>query len=185
MKREDILVYLTVDKIYLYLLNSKKEYVESLDTSPFFKFGEISNVEYLTAVMTKIVSKMNFGLYYLKPNLHVLYNDVCSCDIKFLYRSAFAPLGYNKINFVRLTKLARSIKDHDNLVIGEGNYYTLVKRGEKVSSIKDIDFEPIILGASDKKHIHYSDEDIIWKSFKSCFTNKSSYDIIDIGDDVC
>lgn len=185
MKREEILFYLSTGKIHVYLVKNKKEYIETLDTSLFFKLGEISNVVRCSEAITKLLSKMNFGLYYLKPNITVLYNDVCSADTKFLYRSVLETLGYNNLNFVPLTKLAKKIGKGKNLVVSDGDYYTLVNRGEKSMSLDSVDFDPIILGKTDKSHVHYSDVDIIWKAFKSYFTNDKSYDMIDVGDDEC
>lgn len=156
-----------------------------LDTSLFFKYGEISNVNTCSEAITKIMAKMNFGLYYLKPNIIVLYNDVCSADAKFLYKSVLESIGYNKLSFVPLTKLVKRIGKGKNLVVCDGDYYTLVNRGEKCMSLESIDFDPIILGKNDDSHVHYSDGDIVWKSFKTYFTNKQSYDMIGVGDDEC
>lgn len=183
MKREEILFYLASNKIYMYLINCKKEYIYDIDTSLFFRLGEISDVYHCSIAIAKILSKMNFGFNYLKPNIKVLYNDICSCDIKFLYESALLPIGYNRIDFVPLTKLVKKIRKDEDLVVSDGDYYTLVNRGEKLMSLNNIDFDPVILGKADTKHIHYSDLDIVWKTFKSHFTNRKSYDIIDIGDD--
>lgn len=167
----------------MYLINGKREYIFDVDTSLFFKFGEISHVYRCSETIAKILSKMNFGLHYLKPDVKVLYNDVCSCDAKFLYENALAVLGYNRIDFIPMTKLAKKIRKADNLVIFDGECYTLVNRGEKCMTLDSLDFDPIILGKTDKSHIHYSDLDILWKTFKSCFTNKESCDIIEVGDD--
>lgn len=183
MKREEILFYITTDIIHIYLKNANKEYLEKIDTSLFFKLGEISDVDRCSEAITKLTSKMNFGLYYLKPNVYVLYNDVCSCDIKFLYRSSLQALGYNRLNFVPLTRLTSKIHEKKNLVVRDGNYYILIDRGEKRMSLESLDFDPIIIGEANDHHVHYADRDILWKTFKTYFTNKKSYDIMDVGDD--
>lgn len=185
MKRESILFYMATGKIYLYLLNSKKEYKFKTDTSLFFECGEISNVARCRDAITKIMTKMHFGIYYLKPNFTVLYNDVCWGDTKFLYRTVLDVIGFNEIKFVPLSKLISKIRDDENLVVSDGDYYTLPKRGEKMKSLKSLEFEPIMIGKKDDKHVHYADIDIIYGTFKSCFTKGSNYDMIDVGDDEC
>lgn len=185
MKRESILFYLKSNKIYFYLMNSKKEYVECLDTSLFFKYGEISNVRLCIEAITKLVEKMNLGLYYLKPNITVLYNDVCYADAKFIYRSVLDTIGYNKIDFVPITKLAAKIKDDKNVVISDGDYYILVKSRRRVDSLNSLDWDPVVIGSVDDKYVHFADEEIIYKTFKSCFTKGGNYDIMVVGDDEC
>ena len=184
MKREEILFYLTGEGIHFYLSKNKRDLSSQKDTSLFFKYGEISNVKRCAAEIAKIVAKMNFGLYYLKPNVYVLYNDVCACDAKYLYRGCLAPLGANKLFFVSLVEFVKKIRNDKKLVIADKGYYTLVERREKCKSLQNLDFEPIVIGETGEDVIHYADKDVIWKTFKSCFTNGENYDIMDIGDDV-
>ncbi len=183
MKREDILLYMTSKKTYVYLKRSDKEYILDEDTSLFFKLGEISNEKMCEDFFTEISSKMNFGLYYLKPDITVLYNDVCSCDLKFLYSCALRGFNYNLIDFVPLSKVVKIIRDDDNTVVFDDNYYTLIGRGEKSVNESSIDFDPVFIGKKGTDHIHYADEDLIWTTFKSHFTKRRRYDIIDVGDD--
>lgn len=183
MKRETILFYLSTNSMRLYLVRSKKEYVLKEDTSLFFKYGEIKNVELGRKYLSKIISKLKFGLYYLKPDLVVLYNDVCSCDNEFLYRGLLEEIDANGIKFVPLTKIAMDIRDDENLVVADGDYYTLLNRREKVNSLDSLGFEPVIIGEKDDNYIHFSDDSIIWNKFKSCFTKDETYDIMEVGDD--
>ena len=80
MKREDILFYMQGGKINIYLVNSKKEIVKKVDTSPFFKFGNISNVEKFSDTIHSFIGELHIGI--MKPNLTVLYNDNTTSDIK-------------------------------------------------------------------------------------------------------
>lgn len=183
MKREEILFYLTDGKIIFYQVHNRREYVYLVDTSLFLKWGEISDVERLTSTVARLSAKLNLGLFYLKPNVTVLYNDVCHCDIKFLYKSALMPIGYNRISFIPISKIVKMIKDSDNLVLSSADCFTLINRKIKVASIEELDFEPVVIGKCDNKHVHFSSEDIIFKTFKSCFTKNGKYGIMEAGDD--
>lgn len=183
MRREEILIFLATDKLYIYSVSAKKEKIIDLDTSQFFRFGEISNLEKCEKMFSENLSKMDFKTFYLKPNFVILYNDVAYGDTKYLYRSLFRNIEFNSLAFVPLSRVARRINKSDNLVIFDKNYYTLVARGEKVKSEEDIMFEPILIGKSDTEHIHYSDTTILWKEFKTYFTKSQIYDKIDVGDD--
>lgn len=183
MKREEILFYLREGCITLYQVGNRREYIYKVDTSLFFKWGEISDVNVLQEIVGKLVTKLNLGLFYLKPNVVVLYNDVCMCDIKFLYKSALLPLGYNRVSFVPLSKVARMVKETDALVVSEGDCYTFIKDRYKQASLDGCGFEPIVIGKCEGDHIHFADEDIVFKTFKSCFTKRGKYDIIELGDD--
>lgn len=182
MKREEILLYMSAEKTYIYLRQTKKEYILDEDTSLFFNLGEISNERLCEDYFAEISTKMSFGPYYLKPNIIVLYNDVCSCDLKFLYRCALRGFNYNRVDFVPLTRVAKIIRDEPNVVVFDKNYYTLVGRGEKTLNDSTIDFEPVLIGKTSPEHVHYSDEQIVWSTFKSYFTNRRRYDIIEVGD---
>jgi len=185
MKREAILFYLSTDKLRLYRTRGKQEEVFEIDTSLFFEFGEISNVQKCARVLTKYLARMHFGPVYLKPDFIVLYNDVSHSDIKFLYRAVLGEMEANSIKFVPLTRVAKSIRDDENLVLFDKNYYTLVNRGEKLMNLETIDFEPVLIGNEDTSHLHYSEEDIVWRTFKSHFTNLVNCDNMDVGDDEC
>lgn len=185
MKREDILLYLSTDKINIYLYKAKREYTFDVDTSLFFEWGEIKNVELCREALTEILTKIDFGHRYLKPHVYVLYNDICHCDLKFLYEYALEVLDYSKIDFVPLTKLVKVMKEDSNFVVFDKNYYTNLKRGEKSVSAKVIDKDSIIIGDNKTRHIHYAGEDVIFKTFKTYFTNQKSYGIMNVGDDEC
>lgn len=183
MRREEMLVFLATDKLYIYSSSAKKEKIIDLDTSQFFQFGEISDVDKCEKIFSENLAKLDFKSFYLKSNYIILYNDITYCDIKFLYKSLFRNIEFNKIAFVPMSRVARRINKSDNLVIFDKNYYTLVSRREKVKSEEDILFEPILIGKTDTDHIHYSDSSIIWKEFKTYFTNARNYDNMDVGDD--
>lgn len=183
MKREEILLYICTNEIKIYLVGTGKESIIEKDTSLFFKMGEISNVLLGEKVLTEILTKLSFSLFYLKPNITILYNDVCNADIKYLYRSLFRELNFNLIYFVPLTKLVKDCIKKKNIVVFDGDYYTDVDRGEKFMSEKCIEFEPVFIGKKDNIHTHYSDDNIIWNTFKSYFTNLRSCDKMDVGDD--
>lgn len=170
MKREEILYYMKEDKIYLFAVYSKKERVIELDTSSFFKFGEISDVRKLRKTISEILNKFSFGPIYMKPNLNILYNDVTNCDIKYLYENVFATQDFNKINFFCLTDIAKRINNSNNLVVFDKDYYTLINKKIKTTDKNIIDFDPILIGKKMSTCIHYSEENIIWNTFKSYFT---------------
>lgn len=183
MRREEILVFLATDKLYLYSNRSKKEKIIDLDTSHFFRHGEISNVSECEKVITEKLLKMDNRTTYLKPNYIILYNDVCWSDIKFLYRSVMRGVEYNSLKFVPITRVAKKINQSENLVIFDKNYYILVNRGERCMDITNVSFEPIMIGEANSLHVHYSDLDIVWRKFKTYFTNSEMYDNMDVGDD--
>ncbi len=164
LKRETILFYMTNNKIYLYRSLLKKENIIDTDTSTFFSFGEIKDVEECQKCLRKILSKINLSTIYLKPNFIVLYNDVCNSDIKFLYKEVLKVFDYNKVKFISLSVVTSKITHDENLVIFDHDYYTLVSKEKKLTR-EEFDFNPIMIGKSDNKYIHYSDIDIIWKKF--------------------
>ncbi len=172
MKREEILVYLSEGLIRVYMKNSKKEYSLKMDTSLFFKLGEISDVKSCRQAFEKISEKINFGLYYMRPKMIILYNDVCNSDIRFLYESSLAAFNYDEIKFVALSKLVNTISDAKNLVVADGECYTLIEKRVKVQSLEGIDFEPVLIGTQRGEFVHYSDSDIIWKQFKKIYSRK-------------
>lgn len=171
MKREKILFYLTNGRMIAYLTKSGVEHCEVLDTSSFFKLQEISDVKKCSSAIAKLVAKMNFGLYYLKPQVTVLYNDITSCDLKFLYEKSLEPFGASKIDFVPISELVKTLRPQEDTVISDGECYTILSKREKTEHLTSLDFEPIILGIKDTNFTHFADEDIIWKTFKTHFTN--------------
>ena len=183
MRREEILLYLTQDRINIYFVKAGRETIIDKDTSLFFEFGEISNERECEKVLTEILSKMNFSLFYLKPNLTILYNDVCKSDIRFLYRCSVREVNFNSIYFVPITKLVKNYIKKKNIVVFDKNYYTDIDSGEKFVSEELIDFEQIYIGKKDDKHSHYSESNILWETFKSYFTKIRTCDKMDVGDD--
>ncbi len=183
MKREEILLYITVNKIHIYLVSSDSLKIIEKDTSLFLKLGEISDVVKSGKVLTEILSKLNFSLFYLKPNITILYNDVCNADAKYLYRSAIRELNFNNVYFVALTKLVKDYIKKRNVVIFDTNYYTDIDRGEKYMDEASVDKDSILIGKKDGVHTHYANENIIWTTFKSYFTNLRTCDKMDVGDD--
>ena len=183
MKREEILFYMTVNKISIYLIEARSEKIIESDTSLFFKLGEISNVLECRKVVTEILSKLNFSFLYLKPNITILYNDVCNSDLKYLYKCVLRELNFNTIFFAPVRKLVKDYINKQNIVIFDENYYTDIDRGEKYLNLKCISFDPILIGKKDNVHKHYAKEDIIWSTFKTYFTNLRSCDKMDVGDD--
>lgn len=183
MKREEVLLYLSIGKVRLYFVNAKDEYIFEEDTSLFFEYGEISNEKLCEEFFLNISSRINLGFYYLKPNIHVLYNDICYSDSKFLYKCALRGLSYNKLDFVPISKLITKIRKKDEVIIFDENYYTLVGKKRKTKSLEGIDFEPIMIGSKQTDNIHYADLDILWNTMKTYFTKGQSYGIIEPGDD--
>lgn len=165
MKREEILVYISSEFIHLYLVNAKKEVIERFDNS-FFRYGEISDVEGLTIEINKAIGNHNIYTGLFKPMLHVLYNDVTNCDLKYLYKAVLSDFNYSDIRFYELSGLIHKINSDTRVVVYDKNYYTLVKKKCKVDNLDNIDFEPIVIGIDDKKNVHFSDKDIIWNQFK-------------------
>jgi hypothetical protein len=183
MKREEILFYLSNDKVRMYFLREEKDYTYEIDTSSFFKYGDIYNVELCDFAITEILTKINFSPFHLKPNLYVLYNNVSACDTKFLYSHALRSFNYNFIRFIPLTGIVKRIKSDQNIVVFDKNYYTLIDRGEKILTDSDIEIEEVLIGRRNPNHVHYSDDDIIWDTCKSYFTKEKKYDIMSVGDD--
>lgn len=171
MKREEVLFYLSTRKVHIYLVNSKKEIIEELDTSTFFKYGEISDTLKFSEEINKIFTKNNILNGILKPNLYVLYNDVCNCDLEFLYREGLSFLSYATIKFIGITNLLKSFKEKERLVLYDKNYFTIIYDGKKLNKIESLDFDPIYIGYNEANNLHYSDKDLIWETFKSHFTN--------------
>ena len=171
MKREEVLFYMTNDKIHVYLSNAKREIIEEVNTSTFFKYGEISDIEICREEISSFISRNNLIKGVLKPDLIVLYNDICNCDLEYLYKSVLAYFNYNEIKFLRLTNLVKNIKNYENIVIYDKDYYTIIGTKEKKKNLSDLDFLPIVIGEIDKDFLHFSDKNLIWNIFKTHFTN--------------
>lgn len=171
MKREEVLFYLTTGKIYLYLKNTKREIIEDIDTSTFFKYGEISSVEDFTNTINDFMNKKKIFTGIFKSNIYVLYNNITNCDLTFLYKSALNSMGFNNIEFISITKVLKTIGSFKRLVLCDEDYFTLIDKKEKVLNLNDITFEPILIGGNMGNFTHYADTDLIWNSFKSHFTN--------------
>lgn len=183
MKREDILLYLVDNKVYVYLTKRMHLEVEELDTSLFFEFGEIKNVHLCLETLNKLFSKLKLGTIRLKPNFIVLYNDVSHSDIKYLYRSVLQGIEFNSVSFAPLSEVVRMVHDSERVIFADKNYYTIFKDNVKTTSLEGLDFEPILIGEVSDEYLHYSEPDIIFDTFKSCFTKFISYDNMDVGDD--
>ena len=80
MKREVILFYIMNDKICIYLIKAKREIIKELDTSFFFKCGELLDVDKFSLERDKIIVEEKVLTRLLRPNLCVLYNDITNCD---------------------------------------------------------------------------------------------------------
>lgn len=183
MKRETILFFLENNKINLYFVKSKREKVVNVDTSLFFKYGEILDVSLCEDALLKVVSKINFGPYYLKPDLCVLYNGIKYYDSKFIYSCVLKVFNYHKIFFVTFKDLIMQTFHNENIIVYHKDYYVWVSKERKLFSERKLNKESIIVGKSTSKYVHYSDENMLWKIYKSCFTNTQNYDMIYIGDD--
>ena len=99
MKREEVLFYLSVDVIHIYLVHAQKEIIKEIDTSSFFKYGEISNVENCRKVIDDIIDDNLVITGFLKPLVIVLYNDITNCDLKELYKLVLYSFNYGVIKF--------------------------------------------------------------------------------------
>ena len=170
MKREVILLYMKNDAIYIYLVNAKKEIIKSIDTSFFFKFGEIFNVSLFNECITKLVYEERILSGILKPVIHVLYNDVTNCDLKYLYTIGLSAFNYEKITFYPLSKIIKTINDRDTIVLFDKDYYTDFLHEFKTNNQKSISLNALYIGKNSTENIHYADEFIIWKTFISHFT---------------
>ena len=170
MKREIILFYMINDKIFIYLTKAKREIIKEFDTSSFFKCGEISNVKHLALTVNKIIDENKVLTRILKPNLIVLYNDITSCDLNYLYEKSLLPFNYEKIDFVPLSKIIKMINEDERIVFFDKNYYTVFKDNYKTLDKYKIDFKPIYIGKNNTRETHYSNNLIVWNTFISCFT---------------
>ena len=172
MKREEILFYLAENKMYFFLLKLKKEVVKKVDTTSFFKFGEIYSVDECFNTINKIVSKFRIVNGIFKPIVHVLYNDVTNCDLEYLYANSLLSLNYSEIKFYKMTDLLKEFDNYNRIVFFNSGCYTFFAEKVKLKSLNKIGFNPIVIGDNDCEHIHFSDSDIIWNRFKSHFTKE-------------
>ncbi len=183
MKRESILFYLAVNKLYLYFINSKKETIVELDTSLFFEFGEIKDIKKCQKEIMKILANTKIKNLYVKPNLIILFNDISHSDIVYLYKEVFKELEYNKIYFIPLSKIASEIAPKRDVVVFDKNYYTDFKNNYKLDEQAEFSDDTIFIGLVSDKNLHFSNEFIIWETFKSHFTNGLEYVKMITGDD--
>ena len=170
MKRETILFSIMYNKIYIYLKNAKKEIINDIDVSFFFKCGEISDVEKFSNTIEEELNKKKILTGFLKPNICVLYNDITNSDLKYLYKVGLTPFNYEKIDFMPISNIIKMINDSDRVVWFDKNYYTIFKYGYKTKDKNNIDFAPIFIGKNNVKDTHYADNNIIWSTFISYFT---------------
>lgn len=170
MKKEVILLYLTCEKIYVYLMRAKREVIICKDTSSFFKLGEISDVELCKKTLDKIITEEKILTGLFRPNLYVLYNDITNCDLMYLYNAALVCFNYEKISFIPLSDIIKMINIDSRVVLFDKNYYTIFKEKTKTRSADNINFKPIYIGKKQTNATHYSDDAIVWKTFISYFT---------------
>ncbi len=162
MKREEVLLYINSNKIYIYLKNKKKEIIKKIDTSSFFKYGEIYNEQKFIDILDREFNEK----FLLKPNVTILYNDICNSDIKFLYKEALINLGFNNISFIGYNDLFLNNKFYNRLVILDGDYYIFLKEKNKRKSLSPIAYKPVIIGTKENEYTHYADDNYIYNEFK-------------------
>ena len=162
MKREEVLLYINTNKIYIYLTHKKKEIIKKINTSSFFKYGEIYNEQNFIEELDKEFNEK----FLLKPNITVLYNDICNSDIKFLYKEALTNIGFNKINFIGYNELFKSNKFYNRLIILDGDYYIFLKENMKRKDLSPITYKPVIIGTKENEYTHYADDNYIYNEFK-------------------
>ena len=178
MKREAILFFMENNIINIYFPKSKKELNEKIDTSLFFKYGEISNVEEFSNTIEKLIDNKKIISSIIKPDIIVLYNDITNSDLEYLYKIGLNPLNYNKIIFIKLSELIKDINKNEKIIYYDTNYYTIFKTKNKQSNIDNLEYEPLIIGNNQKDNLHFSKKDIIWQYFKTHFTNYKTYGIM-------
>lgn len=169
MKRESILIYLKSGKFYVFLNKAKKEIIEEIDTSSFFEFEEIRSVEKFSEFVSKFIVKNNIT-NLIKPKLFVLYNEISHSDIVYLYKMALEEFNYSEIEFIKIGFLISKIEDSDRIVFNDSGCFTSFKFKKKSDNITAFSHDSIIVGDKLEQYIHYSDENLIWNSFKSHFT---------------
>ena len=167
MKREEVLLYINSSKLYLYRINKEKEVIKKINTSSFFKYGEIYNEEELIEFLDKQINER----YILKPNITILYNDICNYDVRFLYKYAFDMLGYNKIRLISYTDIFKDNNNYEKLVIHDKDIFIDLYHKKVFKDIKNISSKQIIIGNITKDYIHYADEDYIYNMFKKYIIN--------------
>lgn len=167
MKREEVLLYINSSKLYLYRINKEKEVIKKINTSSFFKYGEINNEEAFINALDKYIDEK----YVLKPNVTVLYNDICNYDIKFMYKYAFELLGYNKINLISYTDIFKNNINYEKLIIHDKDIFIDLYHKKVFNNIKEISKKQVIIGNIKGNHIHYADEDYIYNVFKKHILN--------------
>ena len=171
MKREEVLLYISYNRLYLYRVRKKKEVIKKINTSSFFKYGEIYDEERLIECLDKYINE-NF---LIKPNITILFNDICNYDIKFMYKYAFITLGYNKIKFISFTDIFKNNKNYNRLIICEKDRIIDLSNKRIINDIKEASFKPIIIGNNKGNFIHYADEDYIYNTFKSYMLDNYFY----------
>lgn len=172
MIRQEVLFYISNGKIYFYITKNKKEIIEEVDTSLFFKFGEISDVEKCSDIINDIINKRKILNGILKPKVLVLYNDIANCDLKYLYKGALSPLNFSEIKFMAITDIIKRFKNYKKIILFDKDYYTFFYNRIKTFEIDDIETDYIFVGNGKENEKHFSDNDLIWNTFKSDFTKK-------------
>ena len=167
MHREEVLLYINSTKLYLYRVNKDKDVIKKINTSSFFKFGEIYDEERFINALDKHINER----FIFKPNITILYNDICNYDIKFLYRYAFDMLGYNKVNFISYTDIFKTNIYDEKLIIYDKDIYIDLYNHNIIKNIKDIPKSKVLIGNLKDSYIHFADEDYIYNLFKKYVIN--------------
>ena len=170
MKREKILLYICSNKIFLYLINKKKEVIEEVDTSLFFKCGEIKNVKELEKTLRYIFNKNKILGSIIKSNIVVLYNNITNSDITELYKSSLECFDFNRINFINIESLLIKLNNYPKIIYYDGETYTSFHLKEKETSINCFASDSVFIGDTKTVNTHYSKKELIWEMFKSDFT---------------
>lgn len=158
------------NRVFIYSLNKKKEIVEEVDTSTFFRSSNIKDVKECSRCLQKIVKKYNLINGIIKADINILYNNITMCDIKELYRLALEPLDFNKITYTPIEELLNTLSEPEKIIYYDGEVYTSFYKKKKSSDIKDFSNDIVVVGNIDSEYMHYSSRDLIWEMYKRSFT---------------
>ncbi len=167
-KNKEILIYIDSNYTHIYFKNQNRTIIEK--NNNIIKNSEIVNVEKTLKHLLEIDKKYNIYNGYLKPNLTVLYNDLVSCDIIYLYKEVLQDFNYKNIDFIKLSDLIKNIKNSDRILLYDNNCYISFSLCKTFNQLNNLPFEPIIIGSKDSKFKYYSDKFFIWNSFLRYFT---------------
>lgn len=165
-----MLLYISHNKIYLYLVKKKKEIIEEVDTSLFFENGDIRSVKECIEILKSIFQKNKIVGGLLKLDVDILYNNITTCDIMALYKMVIKPFDCGEITFTTIESLLKNIKDYSKLIYYDGETFTSFYSKKKSKDIKTFSKDSIIIGTDYIDYIHYAEKNILWKKYKSKFT---------------